>query len=74
MLRYLFAVILVHVQALAVEVVAKPFPLSAVCLEDRLFAEAQARDCDWLLRFEPGRLLAGFRSAASLQKKTFKLQ
>ena len=46
------------------------FPLSAVRLLDGSpFADNMARACDYLLRLEPDRLLAGFREEAGLKAK-----
>ncbi|MHB8970820.1 MAG: beta-L-arabinofuranosidase domain-containing protein [Pirellulaceae bacterium] len=50
----------------AVQLAARPFPLSAVRLLDGPFAEAQQRNRDVLLQLDPERLLHMFRVTAGL--------
>ena len=49
-----------------VQLVAKPFPLTAIRLLDGPFAEAQQRNGDVLLQLDPDRLLHMFRVMAGL--------
>jgi DUF1680 family protein len=53
----------------AVKAQAQDFPLSAVKLLDGSFRQAMDVDRAFLLRIEPDRLLAGFRTQAGLPKK-----
>jgi hypothetical protein len=50
-------------------VVALPFPLESVRLEEGPFKHAMELDGRWLLALEPDRLLARFRSEAGLEPK-----